>query len=343
MQDLSRVPLCLNILCFLWSDLEGHLPERITDLFDSLIDCLLRRFIAKKGRKFSIHEVRNSLLFPLCELAYNSLQEKKAYFLDSELHKTFHINAQGEKCPESGNADKLEPSHALQLGLVVSSGRSTTKLLPSYKYTFAHKYIQEFLSANFVVLAMGKDPAFDIQHFKWLLELTKNPFPIDFTYKSTVRFLIGLMKVDKLLEFFSETLEVLKLEETTRSSCPAWSTFRELNPVNVKQFTPHVTSYLPSEIWVIQNEQNFLLDLLLSQTESKSGASNASNSVVHFEKLGLVKIEVDNGEKICKIINHDSFIFNSLEIHGELERSVSDPIFSAFWQKESMTKLILHR
>ena len=267
LQDLSRVPLCLNILCFLWSDLEGRLPQRITDLFDSLIDCLLRRFIAKKGGKFSMHEVRNSLLFPLCELAYSGLQKTKAYFLDSELHKTFHINAQGEKCLESGNGDKLEPYHALQLGLVVSSGRSTTKLLPCYKYTFAHKYIQEFLSADYVVLAMDKDPALDFQNFKWLLELTRNPFPIDFAYKSTVRFLTGLMKVDKLVEFFSETLEVLKLEEKTRNSCPAWSTFRELNPVNVKQFAPHVTRYLPSEIWVIQNEQNFLLDLLLSQTE----------------------------------------------------------------------------
>ena len=340
LHDLSRVPLCLNILCFLWSDLEGRLPERITDLFVGLIDCLLKRFIAKKGGKFSVHEVRNFLLFPLCELAFRGLQEKKAYFLDLDLHKTFHKNAQGEKYLESGNGDKLEPSHALQLGLVVSSGRSTTKLLPCYKYTFVHKYIQEFLSAQYVILTMEMDSAFDIQDSKWLLELTRDPFPTDFTHKSTMQFLIGLMKVDKLVEFFSETLEVLKLEETTRSSCPAWSTFGELSPADIKQFAPHVTRYLPNEIWVVQNKQNFLLDLLLSQTESKSGASNP---VVHFEKLGLVKIEADNGENICKIISHDSLIFDSLEIHGELERSVSDPIFSAFWQKESMTKLILHR
>ena len=137
--DLRSNPLNLLLLCVVYEDHEGSLPSSITDLYQTIVRCLLRRYCAKEELKASekdedLDKQFEIAILALGELAWKCLLNDRLSFYEDELEEL-----------ERSNVNIV----ARRLGLVYKE-ESLKRLKPRHTYSFLHKTFQEYLAASYI-------------------------------------------------------------------------------------------------------------------------------------------------------------------------------------------------
>ena len=137
--ELQSNPLNLLLLCVVYEDHEGSLPSSITDLYQTIVRCLLRRYCAKEELKASekdedLDKQFEIEILALGELAWKCLLDDRLSFYEDELEELERSN---------------ENIVARRLGLVYKE-ESLKRLKPRHAYSFLHKTFQEYLAASYI-------------------------------------------------------------------------------------------------------------------------------------------------------------------------------------------------
>ena len=137
--DLQSNPLNLLLLCVVYEDHEGSLPSSITNLYQTIMRCLLRRYCAKEELKASEKDEELDKQFEIAvlalgELAWKCLLNDRLSFYEDELEELERSN---------------ENIVARRLGLVYKE-ESVKRLKPRHTYSFLHKTFQEYLAALYI-------------------------------------------------------------------------------------------------------------------------------------------------------------------------------------------------
>ena len=136
LDELTRNPLNTLLLCVIFEDLEGFLPNSRTELYVEIVRLVLRRFENKNGLSISGKDlllVYKEELMILGRMAQDSLQKGELYFEDRK--------------------GDLKEGLFHKFGLVsIQAGGS--KRAPCPRYVFFHKSFQEFLSAFFLAFSL---------------------------------------------------------------------------------------------------------------------------------------------------------------------------------------------
>ena len=139
LDELQSNPLNLLLLCVVYEDHEGSLPSSITDLYQTIVRCLLRRYCAKEKLKASekdedLDKQFEIAILALGELAWKCLLNDRLSFYEDELEELERSN---------------ENIVARRLGLVYKE-ESLKRLKPRHAYIFLHKTFQEYLAASYI-------------------------------------------------------------------------------------------------------------------------------------------------------------------------------------------------
>ena len=136
---LRNNPLNLLLLCVVYEDYEGKLPTSRTELYQVIVQCLLRRYCAKRNKPAPRNDVALERKFEkeilaLGELAWLCLLSYRYGFRESEL-------------------DEFETRYpglvARELGLLYKE-ESLKRLKPEHEYYFLHKTFQEYMAAAYI-------------------------------------------------------------------------------------------------------------------------------------------------------------------------------------------------
>ena len=137
--ELQSNPLNLLLLCVVYEDHEGSLPSSITNLYQTIARCLLRRYCAKEELKASekdedLDKQFEIAILALGELAWKCLLNDRLSFYEDELEELERSN---------------ENIVARRLGFVYKE-ESLKRLKPRHAYSFLHKTFQEYLAASYI-------------------------------------------------------------------------------------------------------------------------------------------------------------------------------------------------
>ena len=139
LRDFKRNPLNLLLLCVVYEDHEGILPSSITELYQTIVRCLLERYCAREELKASkkgddLEKQFEVTLLALGELAWKCLLNDRLSFYEDDLEEL-----------ERSNSNIV----ARRLGLVYKE-ESLKRLKPRHAYIFLHKTFQEYLAASYI-------------------------------------------------------------------------------------------------------------------------------------------------------------------------------------------------
>ncbi len=134
--DLSRIPLYLSYLCMLVEDCAGALPESRTELYEDVVQLVIRKTSLRLG--LDIHECHEAFK-EICYTAFLSILVDRVQFEESDLVQV---------------CDGCEV--ALQLGLLTQQ-MSKSRLNPVKTFSFTHKSLQEFLAAKFLRIRTNRE------------------------------------------------------------------------------------------------------------------------------------------------------------------------------------------
>ena len=136
---LRNNPLNLLLLCVVYEDHEGKLPTSRTELYQVIVQCLLRRYCAKRNQPAPRNDIALKRKFEkeilaLGELAWLCLLSDRYGFRESELYE-FESRYPGLVARELGLLYKEE---------------SLKRLKPEHEYCFLHKTFQEYMAAAYI-------------------------------------------------------------------------------------------------------------------------------------------------------------------------------------------------
>ena len=136
---LRNNPLNLLLLCIVYEDCEGKLPTSRTELYQVIVQCLLRRYCAKRNLRVPeddsvLEKTFEKEILALGELAWVCLLSDRYGFRESEL-------VQFER--------KYPGLVARELGLLYKE-ESLKRLKPQHEYCFLHKTFQEYVAAAYI-------------------------------------------------------------------------------------------------------------------------------------------------------------------------------------------------
>ena len=164
LNEMATNPLNTALFCLVCDEFKGVLPESKTKLYLEIVQCVLRRYIQKKGlpeNNKDLIEAYKTQLKHLGRIALNGLRQDNLDFDESELG-----------------------SHAADLPgfgfLSVQPGGS--KLRPLRRYAFLHKSFQEFFAAFYLCCQLLDNEitpdslAADRRYFHELKEVLKFTF-----------------------------------------------------------------------------------------------------------------------------------------------------------------------
>ena len=139
LRELKNNPLHLLLLCVVYKDHEGRLPSSSTDLYQTIVRCLLKRYCAKENLKASnkdedLDKQFEITVLALGELAWKCLLNDRLSFYEDELEEL-----------ERGNENIV----ARRLGLVYKE-ESLKRLKPRHAYSFLRKTFQDYLAALYI-------------------------------------------------------------------------------------------------------------------------------------------------------------------------------------------------
>ncbi|XP_067056034.1 protein NLRC3-like [Acropora muricata] len=141
LRELTQNPLNTLLLCVIFEDLEGVLPNSRTQLYTEIVLLILRRYEIKEGlsnRGKDLLLVYKKELMILGRSALDSLRKQELYFDD--------------------HRGDIKESLLMKLGfLSIQSGVS--KRAPCDRYGFFHKSFQEFFSGYFLAFSIIDDVA----------------------------------------------------------------------------------------------------------------------------------------------------------------------------------------
>ena len=161
--EMAANPLNVALLCLVCEEFQGDFPESRTKLYLEIVQCVLRRYIQKKGlsENEDLIEAYKPQLKHLGRIALNGLREDNLDFEESEL----------------GNHSADLPGFGF---LSVQPGGS--KLRPRRRYGFLHKSFQEFFAAFYLCCQLLDNEitpdslAADRRYFHELKEVLKFTF-----------------------------------------------------------------------------------------------------------------------------------------------------------------------
>ena len=187
---LRSNPLNLLLLCVIYEDYEGNLPTSRTELYQVIVQCLLRRYCAKHN--LAVPEDNNTLQkrfeddsLALGELAWVCLLNDRQSFPEGEL---------AERKVENQNLV------AGKIGLLYKE-ESLKRISPQHEYWFLHKTFQEYLAAAFIThkLLRGEFNVFEYTTFDDLVR----------KYPQVFLFVSGMLG-EKATVLFTQIGETLK-------------------------------------------------------------------------------------------------------------------------------------
>ncbi|CAH3172025.1 unnamed protein product, partial [Porites evermanni] len=142
---LRNNPLNLILLCVVYEDYKGKLPTARTELYQVVVQCLLRRYCAKHclvapEENSALEKQFEENILALGELAWLCLLGERHGFRESEL-AALEIRYKGLVARDIGLLYKEE---------------SLRRLKPQHEYFFLHKTFQEYLAAAFIAHKLRK-------------------------------------------------------------------------------------------------------------------------------------------------------------------------------------------
>ena len=142
---LQNNPLNLLLLCVIFEDYEGKLPTSRTELYQVIVQCLLRRYCARHS--LAVPKDNTTLqkrfeedVLALGELAWACLLNDRQSFSEGKL----------AEC-EVKNQNMV----ARKIGLLYME-ESLKRISPQHEYWFLHKTFQEYLAAAFITCKLQK-------------------------------------------------------------------------------------------------------------------------------------------------------------------------------------------
>ena len=205
LSGLSKIPLCLLILCVVWEEQEGTLPKSLAELYKTFVDCIIERFLSKSPTGSS-SRICSHLILILSHVAYSTLKKNFSYFEKRELEEII------------GNISDVTEAEGIQLinrcGLI-SIDKSGSKLSRS-SYQFFHKSFQEYFSSLYVTSkiqnASEKEKPGVLDELSWVLKLSSSwNGNIDWEHRLLVLFLAGSFTGDDCQFFLKNTMETLSI------------------------------------------------------------------------------------------------------------------------------------
>ena len=161
---LRNNPLNLLLLCVVYEDYEGKLPTSRTELYQVIVQCLLRRYCAKRNQPalrndIALEKKFEKEILALGELAWSCLLSDRYGFRESEL-------------------DEFESRYpglvARELGLLYKE-ESLKRLKPQHEYCFLHKTFQEYVAAAYIAEKLVNQQFDVFDHFPFADLVTKYP------------------------------------------------------------------------------------------------------------------------------------------------------------------------
>ena len=136
---LRNNPLNLILLCVVYEDYKGKLPTARTELYQVVVQCLLRRYCAKHSlvapeENSALEKQFEENILALGELAWLCLLSERHGFRESEL---------------AALESRYKGLVARDIGLLYKE-ESLRRLKPQHEYFFLHKTFQEYLAAAFI-------------------------------------------------------------------------------------------------------------------------------------------------------------------------------------------------
>ena len=187
---LRNNPLNLLLLCVIYEDYEGKLPSSRTELYQVIVQCLLKRYCAKHDMNApeqdkDLEKQFKKEILALGNLAWKCLLQDRHSFREDELKEM-----------EKRNENLV----ARGLGLLYKE-ESLKRLKPQHEYYFLHKTFQEYLAACYIAhkLRRKKFNVFDYLAFDDLVG----------KYRQVFLFVSGLLReeVSLLFEQIGKELE----------------------------------------------------------------------------------------------------------------------------------------
>ena len=189
---LRNNPLNLLLLCVIYEDYDGKLPTSRTELYELIVQCLLRRYCAKHSllvpEDDTLKKRFEEDILALGELAWMCLLNDRQSFREEELAER-----------EVRNKNLV----ARKIGLLYKEERLKRILRSQYEYWFLHKTFQEYLAAAFITQKLQKGwSVFEYTTFDDLVE----------KYQQVFLFVCGMLS-EKATVLFAQIGEKLKKKE----------------------------------------------------------------------------------------------------------------------------------
>ena len=130
--ELIANPLNAALLCLVWEELEGTLPETATELLVEIVQCVLKRFVKRKGLsadKDDLIKIYKAQLKHLGRIALHHLENDCMDFKANEL----------------GNEEGVISEFGF-----LSMQTGSSKVRPCKYYGFQHQTFQEFFAAFYL-------------------------------------------------------------------------------------------------------------------------------------------------------------------------------------------------
>ena len=161
---LRNNPLNLLLLCVVYEDYEGKLPSSRTELYQVIVQCLLRRYCAKRNLPAPeddsvLEKMFEKEILALGELAWLCLLSDRYGFRENEL-------VEFER--------KYPGLVARELGLLYKE-ESLKRLKPQHEYCFLHKTFQEYVAAAYVAEKLVNQQFYVFEHISFVDFVTKYP------------------------------------------------------------------------------------------------------------------------------------------------------------------------
>ena len=179
---LRNNPLNLILLCVVYEDYKGKLPTARTELYQVVVQCLLRRYCVKHSlvapeENSALEKQFEENILALGELAWLCLLSERHGFRESEL-AALEIRYKGLVARDIGLLYKEE---------------SLRRLKPQHEYFFLHKTFQEYLAAAFIAHRLRGNELKLFEHIRFHEVVGK--------YRQVFLFVSGLLGRDASILF----------------------------------------------------------------------------------------------------------------------------------------------